>query len=259
MIAADNRLTRYKKNVINGLLATMLLASCTLWGCGQRGDATRVFVASSMTDFIEELIAIDGQNGSANATDVNIAGSGTLLLQINEGDRADVVILAGAEYMEELNRTGDFHPPTEFAMTNLSIVIAPDLRDKDLTVRDLWSGNFQGAMCVLSAPCGQLAGQYAASENLDMAGLSLEPNVRAVLAKIERGEVDFGFVYHTDLLSSTAGVAEVQGSGASKFSTSYSFAVANNLKHSPQARSLTNAMTGEVGQRILEELGFNQP
>ena len=97
MIAADNRLTRYKKNVINGLLATMLLASCTLWGCGQRGDATRVFVASSMTDFIEELIAIDGQNGSANATDVNIAGSGTLLLQINEGARADVVILAGAE------------------------------------------------------------------------------------------------------------------------------------------------------------------
>ena len=114
-------------------------------------------------------------------------------------------------------------------------------------------------MCVLSAPCGQLASQYAASQNLDMADLSLEPNVRAVLAKIERGEVDFGFVYHTDLLSSTAGVTEVQGSGASKFSTSYSFAVSNNLKHSAQAQSLTNAITGEVGQRILEELGFNQP
>ena len=259
MITADNGLTRCEKNVINGLLATMLLASCTLWGCGQRADATRVFVASSMTDFIEELLAVDGQNGPANTTDVNIAGSGTLLLQISEGARADLVILAGAEYMDQLNRTGDFHPPTEFAMTNLSILVAPDLKDKDLAVRDLWSGNYQGAMCVLSTPCGQLASQYAASRNLDMADLTLEPNVRAVLAKIERGEVDFGFVYQTDLLSSTAGVAEVKGSGASEFSTSYSFAISNDLRDNAQAQRLTNAMTGKVGQKILKELGFNQP
>ena len=87
--------------------------------------------------------------------------------------------------------------------------------------------------------------------------LRIQEDVALVL--VAEDEVDFGFVYHTDLLSSTAGVAEVQGSGASKFSTSYSFAVSNNLKHSAQAQSLANAITGEVGQRILEELGFNQP
>ena len=128
MITADNGLTRCAKKVSNGLLATLLLASCTLWGCGQQGDATRVFVASSMTDFIEELLAVDGQNGPANTTDVNIAGSGTLLLQISEGARADLVILAGAEYMDQLNRTGDFQPPTEFAICLL--YTSPSPRDR---------------------------------------------------------------------------------------------------------------------------------
>ncbi len=228
-------------------------------GCGGDDHALRVFAASSMTDFMGEILAGDSEGSVAHSAEMNLAGSGTLLLQIDEGARADLVVLAGSDHMKQLMKSGDFLPPTEFAITYLSVIVSPTLKGQRLSVQDLWSEQFQGAMCIISAPCGELAMKFGNSLSLDMKGLAREPNVRAVLAKVERGDVDFGLVYETDFLASRAGVGEIPGSEASNFSTAYSFAISKDAKAAARVKTLVDAITGEAGRRTLSELGFKQP
>ena len=227
--------------------------------CGRNDHALRVFAASSMTDFMGEILAGDNDEGGAHSVELNLAGSGTLLLQMSEGARADLVILAGSEHMDQLMKSGDFLPATEFAVTYLSVIVSPKLKGQPLSVEDLWSERFQGAMCIISAPCGALAMRFGNSRSLDMKGLSREPNVRAVVAKVERGDVDFGLVYETDFLASRARVGEIPGSGASQFSTAYSFAISKDAKAAARVKTLVDSITGEAGQLTLSELGFKQP
>jgi len=100
---------------------------------------------------------------------------------------------------------------------------------------------------------------FGQSFQLEMQGLSLEPNVRAVLAKVERGEVDFGLVYETDFRSSTSDVTKIVDSGTEEFSTTYSLAISKNPMNRSQVDTLVKKMTGELGRQTLSELGFKEP
>ena len=238
---------------------SICVAALLAFGCGGNSNALTVFAASSMTEFLEELLIVEGPPEGSKMPLINTAGSGTLLLQIDEGANADLVILAGASHMEQLMAGNDFLPATPFAMTHLSIILSPDLMHSGLSFGDLWSGDLQGAMCVSSAPCGQLAARFGSAKGVNMEGLSREPNVRAVLTKVEHGDVDFGFVYETDFLSSEAEITEVPGAGAQGFSTTYYLAVSKEAKDIAELRTMVNRITGEAGREVLLKLGFMTP
>jgi len=247
------------KPTFRALLGTFVTFAVITAGCGRESQVSTVFAASSMTDFVEDILLHFDERGSVPRPQVNIAGSGTLLLQVDEGAQVDLVILAGRQHMEQLLESGNFLPSRDFAVTSLALIVAPRLANRGLSVDDLWSGSFQGAMCVLSAPCGQLAMDFGQSFRLEMQGLSLEPNVRAVLAKVERGEVDFGLVYETDFRSSTSDVTKIVDSGTEEFSTTYSLAISKNPMNRSQVDTLVKKMTGELGRQTLSELGFKEP
>ncbi len=212
-----------------------------------------------MTDFIGQISSDHSTSQPATVTAINIAGSGTLLTQLDEGAEADVVILAGRDHMRRLQEMGSFLPPVQFASTSLSVVVSPELASATLSIRDLKAGELQGAACVISAPCGQLAEQFAAANGLELRSWSREPNVRSVLAKVERGEVDFGFVYRTDFLATETDIAELADSGAEAFTTFYSLAVARDAPNMTQAVALVELITSQYGQSQLRQLGFELP
>jgi len=228
-------------------------------GCASEENGIRLFVASSMTDFIQQIAASHMTAHPGSGLEINIAGSGTLLSQLEEGAGADVVILAGSDYMLRLQNFGSFLPPVQVASTSLSVVVSPELVAADISMQDLRVGRLQGAACVISAPCGQLAEEFAAATGLDLNSFTREANVRSVLAKVERGEVDFGLVYRTDFLSSEAQIGEISNSGAEMFVTFYSLAVARDTPDMPQAASLLDLITAPSGQEQLRQLGFEVP
>ena len=129
---------------------------------------------------------------------VNIAGSGTLVNQIAEGAIADAVLLAGASQMDRLQSDTAFQPPVSIARNTLTVVVSSETHREVNTISDLQDSGLQGAICVRGAPCGALALEFSETANLDLTGTTREPNVKAVLAKVLRGEVDYGFVYRSD-------------------------------------------------------------
>lgn len=257
-VSPDHEARRQVLSLREFWLSIFVAAFLTL-SCGGNSNALTVFAASSMTDFIEELLIVEKPPVGSQKPLINTAGSGTLLLQIDEGANADLVVLAGAAHMKQLMASNDFLPATPFAATHLSIILSPDLRHSGVSFSDLWSGDLQGAMCVRSAPCGQLAASFGSAKGVNMEGLSREPNVRAVLAKVEHGDVDFGFVYKTDFLSSDAEVTEVPGAGAQAFSTTYYLAISKEAKDIAELRTMVDRITGKAGREVLMKLGFMRP
>jgi molybdate transport system substrate-binding protein len=57
-------------------------------------------------------------------------------------------------------------------------------------------------LCDRSAPCGKYAAQVLDNAKVDLTPVSLEPNVKATLSKVELGEADAAIVYVTDVAAS---------------------------------------------------------
>ncbi|HEY8173793.1 MAG TPA: extracellular solute-binding protein, partial [Dehalococcoidia bacterium] len=87
--------------------------------------------------------------------------------------------------------------------------------------------------------------------------VSEEPNVKAVVTKIQLGEADAGIVYVTDV---TAGVTEDinQVAIADEFNViaTYPIAVTSDAGSAAAAQAFIDFVLSETGQAILEEHGF---
>tara|TARA_Y100001970_G_scaffold37499_1_gene46342 strand:- start:23203 stop:23886 length:684 start_codon:yes stop_codon:yes gene_type:complete len=222
-------------------------------GCRHSEKDFKIFVASSMTEFVDILLPELTDRYPGLQVQINIAGSGTLVNQIVEGADADVVLLAGANHMARLQAENAFLPPVPIARNSLTVVVSSNLAESVTTISDLRDAGLQGAVCVPGAPCGELAVAFARAVNLDLSNATREPNVKAVLSKVVRGEVDYGFVYRSDALMAANEVKAIEAEGLDSFTTSYSLALKNSDEVSV---SFLEVVTQSKVSRVLEELGF---
>lgn len=118
---------------------------------------------------------------------------------------------------------------------------------------------------VAIADDGVPAGEYArrALQTLDLLAafephLVGQPNVRAVLHAVERGELDAGFVYETD-----ANVAEVEVLGTLDPSLhppiEYRAVVVRNAPNGDAARRFLEYLRSEPARKTLSDAGFTLP
>lgn len=203
-----------------------------------------------MTEAVEAL----GEAFAEVEIDLSVAGSQVLVAQVREGAPLDVVITADAATARSL---ADLEllaaSPVPFARNRLAIAVAAG-NPLDITgLDDLADDQITLILASPEVPAGAYTRQLLERAGVKVSPDSLEPSVRAVLAKIQLGEADAGVVYQTDLRA--GGVSGVVIPQEANVSTEYFVAVIDRDKVETATGFATFLQTAEA-QGILAGLGF---
>jgi molybdate transport system substrate-binding protein len=213
-----------------------------------------VLAASSLT---EVLPRIDGE------ARYSFAGSNQLAQQIRQGAPADVFLSANVTYAQDLYRAGLVRKPLPFA-TNRLVLIVPTSNPASIrTIGDL--ARRPKLRLVVGAPAVPV-GLYT-RKVLQRLGLlrvlrravSLEPDVKGVVAKVALGEADAGFAYVTDVRPVAAKVRAIAIPARAQPSVLYEAAIVSGTRRLDAAQAFLIALLGAEGRRQLQAAGFGLP
>jgi len=258
-----------------GLFAAALalgLSSCA--GGGSTGapaapTSLLVFAASSLTDAFDALAAEFETAHPGVDVVPNYGASQTLRTQLLEGAQADVFASANRDETQVLADGGlvDAGSTRTFARNRLVVVLPTDNPAGLTSLRDLARPGVRLIVADPAVPAGKytlraldsLAGDAAwgpAFRNAVLANVaSQEETVRAVLAKVELGEADAGFVYLSDA-SRAADLLRLELPPACNPLAEYPIAVLLQAPHTTLAQAFVDLVLSDAGQRILESHGF---
>jgi molybdate transport system substrate-binding protein len=245
------------------LAAVVCVFALTVVACSNADDtdSVRVFAASSLTDVLVDVGAAFEESGTQ--VDFNFAGSSALREQILDGAAADVFISANRSVMAELIEADDLaREPVPIAENTMEIAVPIDNDTGVSGLADLADASLAVGLCAEGVPCGDLA-----SEVLDAAGIepsvdTYEPNVRALLSKVELGELDAALVYRTDILASdeAVGVGLDPGTGGRSSYLAVTLADTGEASElSGAAQAFVNFLTSAPAQRLFVDAGFDTP
>ena len=221
--------------------------------------ALTVFAASSLT---EAFTTIGKQFEAANPgvkVTFSYAASSALATQITSGAPADVFASASAKNMTQVVTAGDAASPSTFAKNVMEIAVPPT-NPADVTgVADLGKSTVKTALCQPQVPCGTTAAQVFTKAKVTVKPVTLEPDVKSVLSKVELGEVDAGMVYVTDVLAAGSKVKGVQIPADVNASTSYPIAAISKSSNTAAAQAFVAYVLSPAGQAVLAAAGFEAP
>lgn len=219
-----------------------------------------VFAAASLTDVFTALGQAFEEAHPGTTVELSFGPSSGLVTQITEGAPADVIATAAESNMEDLVDADALEgDPVAFATNLLQIAVPPgnpggvdgleDLADEDLVV----------ALCNEEVPCGRFA-----REALDGAGVepsidSNEEDVRALLTKIEAGEVDVGIVYETDVVAAGDDVEGIEIPADQNVTATYPIAPVGGTDTTTGAAAFIAFVLSAEGRAALAEAGFGAP
>ena len=92
-----------------------------------------------------------------------------------------------------------------------------------------------------------------------MTPVTLEPDVKSVLSKVQLGEVDAGVVYVTDVLAAGDKVKGVEIPADVNASTSYPIATLTKSANAATAAAFVDYVLSPAGADVLTAAGFQQP
>ena len=246
------------------------LAVVTLVGCGSSGDGPEagddgtgtvtVFAAASLTDVISSLGATFEAAHPGTSVAFSFGPSSGLATQVREGAPADVVATASTDTMDDLAAAGVLDgAPRPFATNGLEIAVPPgnpggveglaDLADADLVV----------ALCAAEVPCGRFAREAFAAAGVVPSVDSDEQDVRALLTKVEAGEVDAGVVYRTDVVAAGDAVEGIALPAEQDVTATYPIAVTDEAGDGATAQAFVDLVLSPTGQAALADAGFGPP
>ena len=170
-----------------------------------RAEPVAIFAASSLKSALDEVIETRKLDAVAA-----YGGSAAIARQVAQGARADIVILAHAEWMDWLAAQDLLAKDTRCHLLANTLVLAGASGARDVQIQsaeDIIAALAGGRLAV-----GQLetvpAGQYTAAYLEGQGWLAqLTPhmaqtsNVRLALALVARGETPLGFVYASDVFA----------------------------------------------------------
>lgn len=191
------------KKIIIPLIA-VLLFSCS----GNRKSIEKqnlyVFAAASLSDVITE-IADSFSVGKSVEVKLNLAASGTLARQIEQGAEADIFLSANKNWMDYLVEKNLSRETTIFAANELVLIATPgnsvDVIDAIALLKETEKKIAIGDPGYV--PAGKYAQQVFDFYQLDLSSkLMLTTDVRSALMMVEMGEAGYGVVYKTDAIQS---------------------------------------------------------
>lgn len=219
-----------------------------------------VFAAASLKPTFTQISEQFKTDNPGAAVDFDFAGSSELATQLTQGATADVFASADTAQMDTVAKAGLLSGnPINFASNTLVIVTAPGNPKKVESFADLTKPGLTVVVCQRPVPCGSATQRVEGTRGVHLNPVSEEPNVTDVLNKVTSGQADAGLVYVTDALNAGDKVTTVKFPEAAGAVNVYPIAV---LKKAPQpglAQKFVDLVTGEPGQKILDQAGFAKP
>ncbi len=235
-------------------LKIVLVTAAIASGCSATGvssDDIVLMAPSSMVDVIESIV--DDQPVTPT-----YAGSSSLVAQLRDGARADILITASRETMQVAIDTNSVLGEPRLLTTNHLVVAVADGNPGAITaIADLAQPNRLVGMCSIEVPCGALAAEALHALELTVSADTFEPNVRSLATKILLGELDVGLIYRTD--ADALGLEVVEADGLSEFTTEYLIASVSG-RPEPEIEALIEHLISSAPIRaVLDNLGFGPP
>ena len=246
--------------VAAALAAVVVLTACT-GGRDQASNGSEILVsaAASLTDAFTEIEAtFEDQNPGVDVL-LNLAGSATLSSQIIEGAPADVFASASVTNMIPVVEGGRASTkPAVFALNDMQIAVPLGNPGNVSGLDDFSNEALLLGLCAEGVPCGDLARDVLATAGVDASLDTNEPNVRALLTKIELAELDAGIVYTTDVRASVT-VEGIEIPPQFNTSTGYSIVALSDAGNPEGAATFVTFVQSAEGREILARYGFSTP
>lgn len=215
-----------------------------------------VFAAASLTESFEQLkIEFVKAHPDVEIT-LNFGGSSALAEQIVQGAPADVFAAASPATMATVVEASLAATPVDFASNTLELAVPPDNPGDVAVLADLENPALTVAFCAAEVPCGAATVAVLVATGLAITPDTYEQDVRAVLTKVELGEVDAGLVYKTDVLAAGDAVLGIEFAEASEVVNRYPIAALADSENAKAAEAFVAWVLSPDGQKLLQAWGF---
>ena len=246
--------------LLPGLVVVLFVAAC---GAPVDGPAARrelvVSAASSLTEAFRDIEAEFEEATPGVDVVLNLGGSSLLREQILSGAPAGVFASANLEIMQQVGESGYLEGPYRvFARNRMTIAVPAGNAARIGGLHDLVDEQLLVGLCAEMVPCGDLARRVLANAGISPAVDTEEPNVRALLTKVEVGELDAALVYVTDIAASD-GVEGIPIADLHNLAADYPIAVVAGSPDPAGARAFVAFVLSAEGGRILDDHGFSLP
>lgn len=251
-------------------LAVVLVAACG----GVRGEDTAGTGTETGTSLQGELLVsaaaslagVFAELGSEFETahpgvevQLNLGSSASLRQQVLEGAPADVFASADTANMARLVDAGETAgEPVIFARNRMEIGVPAGNPAGITGLGDFADPGLLIGLCAEQAPCGAYAREVLSNAGVTPSVDSNEPDARALLTKVEAGELDAGITYLTDVLSG-GGVEGIAIPEEANVLADYPIATLARAPNPEIAARFVDFVLSGQGQAILDGYGFSSP
>ncbi|MBA3927121.1 molybdate ABC transporter substrate-binding protein [Listeria sp. W9-0585] len=231
-----------------------------LAGCGTPEPQTiHISVAASLKDVMDDVKPLYEKEHDNIKLEFDFAGSGQVRERVENGAPIDGVVLASAADADTLLKKKLISEKQEIA-SNTLVAVMPK---KSVPTGDIKTELAKARVIAIGDPASVPAGKYAAEfltkEQL-MSGVESRlvkaSDVRQVLAYVESGNADIGFVYQTDAMISKKVQTAYKMSNASHSPIGYYVATVKDSDVADEASKFMDYMEGTQAQKILKKYGF---
>lgn len=259
-----------------GIMGVALSLAIGVVGCSSSEDKSKkddtvseetvtlnISAAASLQEAMTELETKFKEIEPNVKLEVNLGASGALQQQIEEGAPCDVFISAGEKQMTALSDKDLLLADTnKTLLTNdLVLVAAKGTKVKDL---DALSTDDISKIAI-GDPESVPAGKYA-KEVLDNTKLYdkvedklvLAKDVKEVLAWVQQGNAEVGFVYLSDAKGANGVEVAYTTEADSHSPINYPIAVLKSSEKQDKAKAFEDFLLSADGQTILEKYGFKK-
>ncbi|MGG8408405.1 molybdate ABC transporter substrate-binding protein [Streptomyces sp. 12297] len=217
-----------------------------------------VLAASSLTDVFKTAGAAYEKAHPGTEVTFSFAGSQELAAQVKQGAPADALVTADTKTMDGLT-SEVAGTPAVIAKNRLVIATTKGNPHKIGALKDLADTKLKVVLAAPEVPVGRYSKKILDAQRVVVKPVSLEPNVRAVLSKVELGEADAGLVYKTDAAKAADKVEAVVIPDAQNAVASYPAAALKTSENAGAAAAFVAWLSTPEAQRILRDAGFQQP
>jgi molybdate transport system substrate-binding protein len=255
----------------------VVLFGVAVTGCGKSSSTGSSTVSTKLTVLsaasLKNVFPKIGERFTTSRPGVtftfSFAGTDQLSAQIQQGAPADVFAGASTKYGDQLAAAAQIEPYKVFC-TNQLVLITPASNPAGITaLQDLATKTVKLVIGSQTVPIGSytrtvlknLETSYGSDYSTKVLAnvVSNEDSATSILAKVQSGEADAGFVYITDSLAAGPQVNTIKLPTDAQAVAKYPIAVVFASKSATVARQFVDFVLMAPAQALLEQAGFGAP